>query len=238
MQKVLKYFESNDETTKYETNFSTAISLFPDGGCRSEDRASTMSKRKTACKLLKRIQDNIGFDMFLLCSFTFSPTALYEIKNHDLFLEQIQQKITISSKFSAVASKYKATHQNITEGNCTTGVIADHRKVVQSRKRKFADTELGGGELDPQMRRIREEDKLSDLDTAEPTSGPMLSDAPLTGKVYKLGVLNAFRLLAVTRVHDLDVQLTIPDSEHWPFVTFRCNPGEVMRLSTELEQIM
>nr|XP_036584513.1 uncharacterized protein CTRU02_05588 [Colletotrichum truncatum]KAF6794031.1 hypothetical protein CTRU02_05588 [Colletotrichum truncatum] len=134
-----------------------------------------------------------------------------------------------------VAGKYREKHENgIKENSIAT---ADHCKVVQGCKRKFADTEFRG-EPAPQIRRITEEHELSDLDIAEPRNGPRLSDAPLTGKVYKLGVLNTFRLLAVTKESDLQVQLTIPDSEQWPFVTFRCNPGEIMRLSTELEQIM
>ncbi|KZL67547.1 hypothetical protein CT0861_00362 [Colletotrichum tofieldiae] len=241
LSKVLNHFENNAETTsRHETNFSTAIGLFPDGGCRSEDSAPTVSKRKAAFKLLKRIQDDLGFDMFLLCSFTFSQTALYGIKKHDAFLRELrelQQRIQISSNFRTVARKYKEKHMKPGEDNATAS--DNHNEVVQSLKRRFGDTELEGGEPTTQTRRMTlDEDEPCDVAAAEPTNDPLLSDAPLTGKVYKLGVLNAVRLLAVNRETDLQVLLTMPDSEQWPFITFRCDPKEAMRLLTELEQIM
>ncbi|OBR06492.1 hypothetical protein CH63R_10612 [Colletotrichum higginsianum IMI 349063] len=253
LSKVLEHFENNAEpTSRHESNFSTAIGLFPDGGCRSEDSAPTVSKRKAAFKLLKRIQDDLGFDMFLLCSFTFSQTALYGIKKHEAFLRELQQRIKISSNFRTVAGKYKERHKTLVEDDATA--TDNHNKVVHL-KRRLGDTELEGGEPTPQARRMTlDEDDFCDVATAEPTNDPLLSDgminstsgtahtdckkAPLTGKVYKLGVLNAVRLLAVNRETDLQVLLTMPDSEQWPFVTFRCDPKEAMRLLTELEQIM
>ncbi|KAJ0165746.1 hypothetical protein CTA2_10135 [Colletotrichum tanaceti] len=263
LSKVLEHFENNAETTsRHEMNFSTAIGLFPDGGCRSEDSAPTVSKRKAAFKLLKRIQDDLGFDMFLLCSFTFSQTALYGIKKHDAFLRELrefQQTIKISGNFRTVAGKYKERHMEPAGDDAPANTSDNHNEVVQSRKRRFRDTELAGGEPTLQTRRMTlDKDELCDVTTAEPTNDPFLSDgminstsgtalvhmltvrylAPLAGKVYKLGVLNAIRLLAVNRETDLQVLLTMPDSEQWPFITFRCDPKEAMRLLTELEQIM
>ncbi|KAK1843040.1 hypothetical protein CCHR01_14345 [Colletotrichum chrysophilum] len=176
LHRLLNHFEDHDEpTSKQKSNFSGAISLFPNGGCRSHDSASTMSKRKSAYKILRKVKDEIGFSMFLLCAFHFSRTALVEMKEPDKFCDELRN-VTITEKFQAVATNYEQIHGDTLKDTASAAATGDHNSVVHT-KRKFDGTELGGGEPTRQVRRITsEEGESSDKETNGHTSDPLLSD--------------------------------------------------------------
>ncbi|KAK0367773.1 hypothetical protein CLIM01_14868 [Colletotrichum limetticola] len=112
--------------------------------------------------------------------------------------------------------------------------------VKGGKKRAMCDTEAASG-LSP-AKRIRHatpgDNESSVASPTEPSTGPPLVKAQFKGEVYNMERLNAILILSSTPEAELQVQITMPDSEQWPFITFRCNPKKAMRFLTESDRVI
>ncbi|KAI3530983.1 hypothetical protein CABS02_14333 [Colletotrichum abscissum] len=238
--KVITHFRThNSPSPRHVGKFRSSIGLFPEIGRESDDTSSTRSKRKGACVFLTKVHEDLGFRMALLCAFTFAPTTLYEIGQLSSFIDEMKDKITgplqvVAVNFGANIESYKIDLEAKFNANAISG-------QEQGRtKRRMSDTTAHSQATAQKIRRVTSprEEVFSAAGTTEPSTGPPVSNAPLKGKVYNISVETTFRLLALTRRSDLQQSLTVPDSEQWPFITFRCSPREVIKYLTESDQVM
>ncbi|KAH0430375.1 hypothetical protein CcaCcLH18_07887 [Colletotrichum camelliae] len=179
---VIKHFQTNaSPSAKHNERFRLAIGLFPQGGCGPGDKLSTQSKRRGACTFLTKVHKDLGFDVFLLCTFAFAPTTLYDIGQLGSFNDESQKKIKellqdVSGHFGTVVEEFKKKSEVVFVEDAVYHAL--HGQAPGRSKRKLTSTEEASERATAhRIRRLTPKDgESSDVGTTRPSIGPPVSN--------------------------------------------------------------
>jgi len=234
------------------TSFDKIVVLFGEGPeTRGSSSAATRSRRKIARNGFNTVMKTQGFEVFLICAFTWPITAMASASAKDMpgLLRSLQEwwaNAKVPTAFHAVAKTYFEKYRDVfpdAELRRTYAMPTTYHNSFNAIGQDAGSRAIGmiGGiseALEDDCSDDSEQGEQEEqVQLAQPVQPAQQDEQVLfAGEVYKLQAMDAIRVLSTNAG---DVRLTIPRYQGvQPFITIQCPEKTAILFLRKRQKIM